>query len=199
MAFADMTVREFLSDLGARKPAPGGGAAGALAGALGAACALMVENFTAEPVGIPSGTLTSLVDRCLELADRDAVAFGAVAAAYAMPRATADAKAARQAAIQAALRAAAAAPQDLADAALQVLRQTVPLAEKGNRNVLSDVVVAAQLAEAALAAAATNVRVNLALIRDKAFSEEAEGRLSATLAAAAGLRQQAESLIAGRS
>jgi formiminotetrahydrofolate cyclodeaminase len=72
------------------------------------------------------------------------------------------------------------------------------LARAGNRNVLSDVIVSAQLAEAALSAAETNVRVNLGLIRDEAFRAAAERRLQATLSSACGLRRETEELVAGR-
>jgi len=198
MAFADMTMRAFLEDLGSRRPAPGGGAAGALAGALGAACAQMVHNFTQEPLHIPDGTEAGLVERCLALADADAAAFGRVAEAYGLPRDTAEARAYRQKAIQEALRAAAEVPLELAGTAVEILHLAAPLARGGNRNVLSDVIVSAQLAEAALQAAATNVRVNLALIKDRAFGAEAERRLGEALEAARGLRREAEELAAGR-
>lgn len=39
-------IERFLKELGARKPSPGGGAAAALAGALGAALMIKVANFT---------------------------------------------------------------------------------------------------------------------------------------------------------
>lgn len=198
MAVADMTIRAFLEELGSRKPAPGGGAAGALAGALAAACAQMVHNFTQEPLDIPEGQEQGLVDHCLTLADADAAAFGAVAEAYKLPRDTAEAKARRQKAIQAALYAAAEVPLDLADTVGRVLRLAAPLAKGGNRNVLSDVLVSAQLAEAALQAAETNVRVNLALIKDDAFKAQAERRLKAALESARGLRQQAMEAAAER-
>ncbi len=198
MAFADMTLRAFLEQLGARRPAPGGGAAGALAGALGAACAQMVHNFTAEGLPIPEGTEEALVLRCCALADADAAAFGGVAAAYGLPRADRQAQDRRREAIQDALRAAAAVPLELAEATVQILQLCPPLAAGGNRNVLSDVAVAAQLAEAALQAAATNVRVNLALIRDEAFNAAAERRLQEALDAAAGLRAETEERIRGR-
>ncbi len=198
MAFADMTIGAFLEDLGSRLPAPGGGAAGAVVGALGAACAQMVHNFTPGPLEIAEGTESALIRRCLTLADADAEAFSRVAAAYALPKDSAETKARRRAAIQEALRAAVAVPLDLADTALQILRLTAPLARAGNRNVLSDVIVSAQLAEAALSAAETNVRVNLGLIRDEAFRAAAERRLQATLSSACGLRRETEELVAGR-
>ena len=198
MAFADMTLRAFLEDLGSRSPAPGGGAAGALAGALAAACAQMVHNFTQEPLDIREGTEAELVACCLALADADALAFGGVAAAYKLPRDSSEGKTARQAAIQAALRRAAEVPLQLAEAAVRILGLAEPLARSGNRNVQSDVLVSAQLAEAALLAAETNVRVNLALIKDEGFKAEAERRLQAALGAARGLRQQAVDVAGGR-
>lgn len=196
---ADLTLRAFARELGSRSPAPGGGAAVAVAAALAAACAEMVRAFTPEPLAeVPPGAAPALVERCLALADEDAAAFTAVGAAYALPREPAAARPQRRRAIDAALRAAAAVPMELAAVTLEVLRLAEAVARAGNPRVGSDAVVAAQLAEAALRGAATNVRVNLALIRDEAFRTEAEERLSALLAAGAGLRAAVEAVAAAR-
>ena len=46
MQTAEKTCEGFLSELAAKVPAPGGGGAAALAGALGAALGSMVANYT---------------------------------------------------------------------------------------------------------------------------------------------------------
>ena len=52
--------------------------------------------------------------------------------------------------------------------AADVLALCEPIAERGNQRLISDVGVAALLADAALQAAGLNVRVNLADLRDAA-------------------------------
>ena len=46
MSYQQRSIKEYLDDLAARKPAPGGGSASALAGALGCALLSMSCNFT---------------------------------------------------------------------------------------------------------------------------------------------------------
>ena len=46
ISYQQKTIKEYLDDLAARKPAPGGGSASALAGALGCALLSMSCNFT---------------------------------------------------------------------------------------------------------------------------------------------------------
>ena len=45
--YINKPLREYLDDLAARKPAPGGGSAAALAASIGAALLVMVLNYTA--------------------------------------------------------------------------------------------------------------------------------------------------------
>ena len=85
----------YLEDAASKKPAPGGGSVSALAGALAAAMGEMVANFTAgrkkyadvegEVRAILAG-LTECRADLLELMDADVTAYGAVNAAYSMPR-----------------------------------------------------------------------------------------------------------------
>jgi len=48
------SIKEYLKDLAARKPAPGGGSAAALSAAVGASLISMVANYT---VGNPSSKM----------------------------------------------------------------------------------------------------------------------------------------------
>lgn len=170
----DQTVAEYLEHLAAREPAPGGGAAAALAAAQGAALLGMVARYSdgakyAEHAEVIGGVLTeadALRARSLQLAADDAEAFSAVGAAYALPKATDEDKAARSAAIAAALVGAAEPPA----AVIEVGRRLVALAEVllpvGNRNVITDVAAAADAARAAVTTARVNVEINLGGIKD---------------------------------
>ena len=184
----DLTVREFLEILGSSSPTPGGGAAAALAGAMGAALVEMTANLT---IGRPKfaavdaearaiGAAAAVLRRQLaEHVDGDARAYDGVMAAYRLPRATDEEKAARVAAIQAALVGAAEEPLAAARACAAVL----PLAERAapilNPQVVSDVRVGAVLAHAGLEGAAENVDVNLAMMTDDATRLRLAADLSA--------------------
>jgi formiminotetrahydrofolate cyclodeaminase len=175
-----MKVGELLDRLGSSDPAPGGGAAAALAGALGAALLQMTANLTigrpklvdveeqARRLGARAGILRL---RLAQLGDADAQAFEQVSAAYRLPRENDAQKAARSAAIQAALHTATAVPVETAQLCAEVLE----LAEGGapilNSSVISDVLVGALLARAALEGAALNIDINLATLTDAAAIE----------------------------
>src|ERR1700744_2587835 len=83
----DDTITAFLDQLAARVPAPGGGATAALHAAQAAALLAMVARYSK---GAEMEHITARADElrrdALALADADAEAFGAVAAAYALPR-----------------------------------------------------------------------------------------------------------------
>jgi methenyltetrahydrofolate cyclohydrolase len=172
-----LTVGELLERLGSSDPAPGGGAAAALVGALGAALVQMTANLTigrprladvedqARRIATRAGELRQ---RLAELGDADTAAFEQVSAAYKLPRADDTQKAARSAAIQLALQAAASVPLATAQVCADVLAVAEEAAPILNSAVISDVLVGALVAQAALASAALNVEVNLAAMSDQA-------------------------------
>jgi len=189
----------YLEQLASAAPAPGGGSAAAMAGALGAALLSMVcnltigkEKFKAVEAGIQDLLRQSEAARreLTQLAEEDQTAYGKVNTAYGMPRATDQEKTARTAAIQEALKAAAQVPLRAAQVCSEVLALAAPLAEKGNPNVISDVGVGAALAEAALQCAALNVEVNLAFIKDQAYNEQARAKITPLMTAARQQRDQ---------
>jgi formiminotetrahydrofolate cyclodeaminase len=189
-SLTELSVAEFMDRLAGSEPTPGGGAAAALAGALGAGLASMVCHFTAgkpefaEVAAEVAGILdeAEAARAALEFGvDSDAAAFGVVAKAYTLPRGTDAERRARTAAIRAASLGAARAPLEVARLAARVLDLCERLAEIGNPKVLSDVVVAAFLARAALHGAAANVKVNLPLIQGDAFGDEARAELDRLL------------------
>jgi methenyltetrahydrofolate cyclohydrolase len=111
----------------------------------------------------------ALRNALLGLADRDVEVFNAVAACYAMPKATDAEKAVRTVALQTALKAAAEVPFTVAEKCLAVLHLAAPVGAKGNANVVSDVGVAMYLANAALYSALINVNINLKFIKDNEY------------------------------
>jgi formiminotetrahydrofolate cyclodeaminase len=184
----DLTLGEFLRKLGSSDPTPGGGAAAAVVGALGAALVEMTANLT---IGRPrladvqdqaqriEQRASELRSRLEQLGDADAEAFDRVTTAYRMPRADDAQKAARSQAIQAALRVAADVPLETARISAEVVQLAEEAAPVLNAAVISDVLVGALMAQAALNSAALNVEINLGSMTDPATIEQYAGQLAA--------------------
>lgn len=170
----EQTIGEYLEQLASRAPAPGGGAAAALAAAQGAALLGMVARFSngpkydghADVIARVLEEADALRHRALQLADDDARAFSAVGAAYAMPKATDEDKAARSRAIADALVGAAAPPAAVIEVGSRIVDLAETLLPVGNRNVVTDVAAAADAARAAVTTARVNVEINLGGIKD---------------------------------
>lgn len=169
------SVDGFLSRVASAEPTPGGGSVAAHAGALGAALAQMVAGLTVgkkayagvqEEMQTIALQATTLRRQLAGLVARDAEAYERVRAAYQMPREPETALAARADAIREALLFAAQIPLETAQAAVDVAALAASLAERGNRNAVSDACVAALMAEAACKGAVLNVRINVASLDD---------------------------------
>ena len=113
MKLTDMNIVDFVASLSSDSPAPGGGSAAALFGAMGAGLTAMVACLTqgrkkyaeyAEFAASVQEQAKALQDKLLDVMDRDTEAFNAVSAAFALPKDTDEEKAARSAAIQAGLK-----------------------------------------------------------------------------------------------
>ena len=155
----NLTVNDFLEQLASAAPAPGGGSASALAGALAAALVNMVANLTQgkEKFAADEEYMSQLIQaaavvrrQLAELMEEDTLAFQQVMAAFKLPRETAAEKEHRQARIQATMIHAAQVPLKTAETALRVLGLSQIAAEKGNPSAVSDAGVAALLGQAAV-------------------------------------------------
>ena len=202
MALLALTATELLDRFASPDPTPGGGSAAALAGATAAALVTMVCGMTKTRTGDP-GERTRLDEalaqateagrRLRALVDEDAAAYDAVVAAYRLPKATDEEKAARKREVDAAVSVATEVPLRTAEECLAVLTVAQAAGEDGNPNALSDARTAAALAWAGLKGAAENVRINLgsagaSAAREKieALEREAGDRLAALGLAPAG-------------
>jgi formiminotetrahydrofolate cyclodeaminase len=166
--YSSKPLDAFLSELSARTPVPGGGAACALAGALGAAQGAMCAAFTtgkrfraveAQAAGLRSG-LESLRDRFLELVDRDAQAYKAYDAIRKLPAAAGQEQAhARR--IAECREQATGVPEETLGASLEALSLCRQLADICNMRLIPDLLVSACLLEAAAQGAWAQVLANL--------------------------------------
>ena len=190
VSFADLTVRQFIESLSSGEPVPGGGAASALAGALGASLVAMVANLSTGRAKYAAYESTlarcgeigrSLASEFLLLADRDAEAYAGYATALKMPRETEAQQAARRVAIEAAAKAASDAPWECVKACGDLVNAAEALAGRSNVNAASDVLVAALLGEAAARGAAENVNINLPSTGDEQYNEAMSRQLDEAL------------------
>ncbi|NLI96648.1 MAG: cyclodeaminase/cyclohydrolase family protein [Synergistaceae bacterium] len=182
----DLTLRDFVKELGSSSPAPGGGSAAALAGALSSSLCSMVASLTAGkerfkdvwPEMQEAGeTSRQLTEKLIELVNQDAEAYNRVMEAVKMPKTTEDEKSLREKAMQDALKSACRVPLETVETVAKVARVMESLLFKCNPNAITDVGSAGRLAWAAAHAAAYNVEVNLKAISDLTFVEETRKKL----------------------
>lgn len=186
MSYRKGSIETYLSDAASSKPAPGGGSVSALAGALGVSMGCMVANFTVgkekyrdvEPrVKEILAAGESAMNELLDLVQADVDAYGKVSAAYGMPKNTDEEKKARTAAIQQALLIAMDAPLKALRICAGLMAGYEELGKIGNKNLISDVGVAAVLTEAALRGAKLNVEINLAGLKDAALAAKTQAEI----------------------
>jgi formiminotetrahydrofolate cyclodeaminase len=138
-----------------------------------------------------------LAARCLELADADATAYAAFAAAAKLPREDDAQVSVRRDAMRAAAREASEVPMRTVEACLEIVGYAEALAGRSNVNASSDVAVAAQLAEAAAHGAGRNVLVNLPATGDGAYEGVTTARLDGLLDEIERLAAQVREVVGG--
>lgn len=178
------SVDFYLSAAASRSPAPGGGSVSALGGALGAAMASMVANFTVgkkkyEDVQEEVKKILSESEKCRlkleELVEGDIEAYTRVSSAYSLPKETDEEKQKRREEIARATKEAIAVPLEIASCCFRVLELCRRLVDIGNKRLISDVGVSVLLAWAALQGANLNVEINLSSLEDSSFIDEKRG------------------------
>ncbi|BBB92326.1 MAG TPA: cyclodeaminase/cyclohydrolase family protein [Methylomusa anaerophila] len=200
----ELTVKDFIEELAADSPAPGGGSVSALAGSMAAGLLNMVLNLTVgrEKFAAAEGELMplkaeteKLYKRLTELINIDTDAFNGVMAALKLPKKTEEQKQTRAAEIQLAYKQAADIPLEVAGHCLSVLKICPAILAKGNPNSLSDAGVAVQMAYAGLQGAIMNVKINISSIQDTEYASAAAARVTVMLNEGEALRQQAMAIV----
>lgn len=181
-----MDLRQFCNETLSDSPAPGGGSVAALIGALGISLGGMVANLSAGKRGWEDKLkyfsdwavkAQQLKDELLFLVDEDTAAFNKVMDAFALPKDSAEEKAARSAAIQMANKYASEIPLRVMETALKSYQVLAEMAEKGNPASISDVGVGLLATRACVDGAAMNVRINLAGLKDEKLKSELQGKV----------------------
>ena len=205
MKLAELKTAEFVDLLASDAPAPGGGSAAALEGALGAALIAMVCSLTvgkkkyADHEELARETQTkalALKDRFVDVMDRDTEAFNVVSAAFAMPKATDEEKAARSAAIQKGLEGCTKTPFEMMELAVEALELTAGVLGKSNDSAASDLGVSALSLRAAIQGAWLNVLINIGSLKNKELAQDYRAKGEALLAKALPLADQIYSAVA---
>ncbi len=180
MELSELTVASFANLLGSDAPAPGGGSAAALEGALGASLCAMVSALTigrkkyeeyqalAEE-GFAEGS--ELKEALLAAMEHDTQVFNDFGEAMALPKDTPEQKAKRSAAMQAALVKCTESPFQVMVLTIRTLELADRLMGKINANALSDLGVAVLSLGTALRGAWLNVLINVGGIKDEAVAE----------------------------
>lgn len=181
MKLVDRTVTGFIDLMASSEPAPGGGSAAALQGALGTALTAMVCALTIgkkkyadvqELITAAQQEAITLKNRYLDVIDRDTEAFNGVSAVFAMPKDTDEQKQARTQAMQTALKACTQTPFEMMQLAYDSLKLTQSIVGRSNASAASDLGCAALSLKAAIQGAWLNVLINIGGITDEAFANQ---------------------------
>jgi len=174
-----MEIRRFLERLSANTPTPGGGSASALAGTLSASLILMAAGLSLKKAKMKERELrgikkavSGIQKRLFRAIEEDAKSYEAVLKAFHLPKDTEKERRVRSKAIRQAYRQATITPRLVCQQSIELLEYSNTLILKGNPNVLSDVGVAAFLADTAVKGGLLNIGINLGPIRDNSYRKK---------------------------
>jgi formiminotetrahydrofolate cyclodeaminase len=182
---SDERTAAFLQVLDPADNSTGGGTASAIAGAMAAALVAMVARLSSDRAsGEPGEYYAEIASEGGALAvelraggDEDARAFGAVMAAYRLPKRSDEERAARSGAIRTAMAHATRVPLRNAELCAAVADLVARLEGRANPRALSDLQSAAYLAEAGLQGCLANVDINLPAMKDEAAAADIRARV----------------------
>ena len=172
------TLADFLDIAASNEPAPGGGAVAALSGALACSMISMVCNLTVgkKKYSDVQDEIEKLLSRTetlrkhfQDLIQQDSEAFSDVMGAMQMPKQSENESTLRKEALQHALQKATHVPLRTMEYSAESVKIAHRVAQIGNKNVISDIGVAAIMAEAALHSGWLSIAANLEAIDDQEF------------------------------
>ena len=176
----DMTLescRKFVEVLASDAPAPGGGGAAALVGAIGTALGNMVGSLTVgkkkyaeveEEILALKAKCDALQKELLDQVEADDIGFVPLAKAYGIPKDDPN----RAEILEKATVTACAVPMHIMELCCQSLDCIAVFAAKGSRLAVSDAGCAAVCCKAAMQAASLNVFINTKSLKNRDVAEE---------------------------
>lgn len=181
----NLTLKDFIDELGSKSPAPGGGSIAALSASLASALASMVFNLTIgkkeymeydellkEKINDSFKGANSCKEEFLELMERDTNAFLSLMEAFKMPKTTEDEIRSRKEKIAEGNKEALEIPLQVAEKAYKLYDHIYIAVQYGNKNAVSDAGVAASLVETAIEGAILNVKINIMGLKDEERKQE---------------------------
>lgn len=199
----EKNVDKFLETLASSAPAPGGGGAAALCGALAIALGNMVGNLTLgkkkyadvqEDIAELNAKAEALRAGFVALVDADAEAFAPLSRAYSIPKDDP----ARDEIMEPALLKAAEAPLEIMRKCAEALDLISGYAAKGSALAISDAGCAAALCGAAMEAAALNVKINTKSMKNRAVADNINAEMNELLQKYFALSQEIYNDVSGR-
>lgn len=197
----DLTCTGFAEETASESPAPGGGSISAYMGSLAAALGTMVANLSSHKPGWDArweffsewaDKGQAMMSQLIHLVDEDTNAFNKIMAVFAMPKGTAEEKAARAKAMQDATLYATQVPLQTMKASFVTFGIIRAMAVEGNPNSVSDAGVGALAARAAVLGAGLNVKINAAGLKDRTVADALVAEANQLIADAC--REEAEIL-----
>ncbi|CAG1001919.1 Methenyltetrahydrofolate cyclohydrolase [Phycisphaerales bacterium] len=194
MSFATQPFAEFLAATASRTPTPGGGAVASAVGALAAALSQMVVSYSVGKKSLAAHepalreaakVLENARALFLRLAEEDAEAYAWVNELQRLPEGDP-----RRAEMPAALEAAVAAPMTVIAACADLLRHFASLAGMTNRQLRTDLAIAAVLADAAARSSWWNTAINASFLADASRRVAVLAQAEGLLAESARLREE---------
>lgn len=185
----DMTLescRKFVEVLASSAPAPGGGGAAALVGAIGTALGNMVGSLTVgkKKYADVEAEIIALKEKCdalqtelLDQVEADDKGFVPLAKAYGIPKEDPN----RDAILEEATITACAVPMHIMELCCQALEYVAVFAAKGSRLAVSDAGCAAVCCKAGLQAASLNVFINTKSLKNRTVAEEMNAKANGML------------------
>lgn len=185
----DMTLescRKFVEVLASSAPAPGGGGAAALVGAIGTALGNMVGSLTVgkKKYADVEAEIIALKEKCdalqtelLDQVEADDKGFVPLAKAYGIPKDDPN----RDAILEEATITACAVPMHIMELCCQTLEYVAVFAAKGSRLAVSDAGCAAVCCKAGLQAASLNVFINTKSLKNRTVAEEMNAKANGML------------------
>ncbi|MPQ44819.1 cyclodeaminase/cyclohydrolase family protein [Clostridium tarantellae] len=176
----NMEIGSFIKELSSNSPAPGGGAASALSGALAVALTSMVYNLTVgkkvyneldedkkNKLLINLEECNNLNEKMLLVMNRDKEVFLELMNSYKLSKETDEDKKIRKEVIEKCTKEAMNVPLQLAKVSMKFYENIKFAAKYGNKNLISDAAVACIMLGACIESSIINTEVNLAFIEDK--------------------------------
>jgi formiminotetrahydrofolate cyclodeaminase len=163
----DLSFIGLLEEISSNSPAPGGGSAAAIAGAVGCSLLMMVSGLTIgkkkyadvqEQVQQVLDEAGKLRAQFINLIDEDTDAFTRLFELFKIKEPTEEQKLELKAAEEGAINV----PRKTMETALAAMEQAAKLAPIGNKNAISDVGVAVHFIKTAYKGGKLNVKINLA-------------------------------------